>query len=126
MKKTTRTLGVLASFSLTLFLSSCYNDEIKDAVSENVSFANDIQPIFNANCVSCHPSDALPDLSPGNSYTSLLSMEGIVPGDADGSELMEMLNFDPEADNPMPPGGAMSSKNINLIRDWINQGALNN
>jgi hypothetical protein len=130
MKKITRILGVTASLILILTLSSCYYDEVVEEViipNNDVSFAADIQPIFNTNCVSCHPTVAQPDLTEGNSYTALINLSGsIVPFDADASELMEMLNFEPGADNPMPPQGVMSPINISLIRDWINQGALNN
>jgi hypothetical protein len=130
MKKITRILGVTASFILMLSLAGCYYDDVVEEVippNNDVSFANDIQPILNTNCVSCHPTVAQPDLTEGNSYTGLTSIPGgIIPGDAEGSELMEMLKHEPAADNPMPPQGPMATINISLIEAWINQGALNN
>jgi hypothetical protein len=130
MKKTIRILGVTASFILMLSLTGCYYDEVVEQVippNNDVSFANDIQPIFNSNCVSCHPTIAEPDLTAGNSYNALINLPGsIVPFDAEASELMEMLRHDPTSDNPMPPQGPMATININLVEAWINQGALNN
>lgn len=130
MKKITRILGVTASFILILSLSSCYYDEVIENVTPpniDVSYANDIQPIWNQFCVACHPTLEQPDLTEGNSYNALINLPGsIIIGDAEGSELMEMLNHDPASDNPMPPSGPMSATNINLIAAWINQGALNN
>ena len=130
MKKIKRIVGVYASIILLLSLSSCYYNEVVDDTTppvDDVSFSLDIQPILNSNCIACHPTLAQPDLTEGNSYDGLINIPGaIIPGDADASELMEMLRHDPAADNPMPPSGPMSDTNINLFGAWIDQGALNN
>ncbi len=130
MEKITRILGVTASLVVMLSLTGCYYNDVLEAVipvNTDVSFANDIQPIFNANCVSCHPSIVDPDLTEGNSYNSLISIPGgIVPGNATGSELVDMLEHDPNNPNPMPPSGPIASSQISLVKQWIDQGALNN
>lgn len=133
MKKATRILGVTLAAALTLSLTSCYNDKVTDNdVEEIVSFSADIQPILNNNCVTCHSVGAVnqtPYWTADVSYETVLELieeGGIVPGDAEGSELMEMLNFDENSNNPMPPEGPMASINISLFEAWINQGALNN
>lgn len=129
MRNITRILGVTASLILLLSLSGCYYDDIIEEVippNTDISFATDIQPIFNANCVACHNGSLNPDLRDGNAYSSLMALPvgSIVPGDAEGSELFEMLNGG--GDNPMPPGGSIPSSQIALFAQWINQGALNN
>lgn len=129
MKKITRILVVATMFILMLSLTNCYYDEvlvIEDTTPTAISFANDIQPIFNANCVSCHPSVSVPDLTEGNSYTFLTVTDPalVVPNDADGSELYQrILGI---GGGVMPPSGSLSKTDIKLIRDWINNGALNN
>ena len=77
-------------------------------------------------CKGCHnPADTKPDLREGFAYKSLMSVEGrIVPGDAEGSDLGQMLGGG--GDNPMPPGGSITPTKVALIKKWIDEGALNN
>lgn len=126
-----RTLKYLIVTALGLFTYSCYYDELPEAnnlpLPANVSFQNDVQPIFNTNCVACHNGTLEPDLRSGNSYNALLSIPGsIVPGSAADSELIEMLEHDPSNPNPMPPSAPMPQATINIVKAWINEGALNN
>jgi hypothetical protein len=127
--KTNIKLIVLAMAGFAL--GSCnYNktSEITPAVKDNVSFQLDIQPIFNQECVMCHKSmmGIKPDLREGFAYKSLMELpEGsIVPGDAEESELMDMLHGG--GDNPMPPGSIIKPTHIALIQKWIDEGALDN
>lgn len=125
--------------SLSLLCFSCYYDEVpdwdntiyEDGVDDEgipnipdtveISFANDIQPIFTSNCIGCHNGNTSPDLRAGNSYNSL-SNGYVVAGDADGSKLYEKLpgrgHFD--------VGFGLSVDDIALIKAWINQGAKEN
>jgi len=131
-----KSIQFLLMIVLGLTLDSCFNEkypvvDLTTPPSETIiSFSNDIQPVLNSNCISCHFTNSnLPDFTTGISYdtmTDLIVEGGIVPGDAAGSELMEMLNHDPTNPNPMPPDAPMSSKNITLFANWINQGAKNN
>jgi len=130
MKKILNLTGKLAVLMLMLSLTGCYYDEVIEIAplppGTEVSFADDIQPIFNQNCIACHGGSIEPDLREGSAFASLMGLpEGsIVPGDADGSELVEMLNGG--GDNPMPPSGPIPAAQINLIKSWIDNGALNN
>jgi len=129
MKKIRRRLGVLTSIILILSLTGCYYDEgledITPTPNDDVSFAADIQPIFNQYCASCHNGGLDPDLREGTSYNfiTVTDPDQVVPGDAEGSELYQRLIG---VGNIMPPSGALSNTDIDLVRDWINQGALNN
>lgn len=112
-------------------LSACDYDKYPEEVpvKQNVSFDADIQPILNQECTSCHnPSEVDPDLREGFAYESLMNLpeESIVPGNAEASELMEMLEWEEGSDNPMPPAGPMTPEKIALIRQWINEGAKDN
>jgi hypothetical protein len=108
-----------------------------------VSFADDVQPIFNSFCVTCHGPIAPPeelDLSAGNSYSNLVNVDShessvkrVTPGDPFMSYLAGkikgqhlMLPYGGSGDQ-MPKGGApLSGMDISTIESWIGQGALNN
>jgi hypothetical protein len=132
MKKILKLTSKVAVLVLLLSLTGCYYNEVVDQtqlppINDEISFSLDIQPILNENCIACHDGTLDPNLTEGNAYTSLTSIPGgIVPGDAAGSELVEMLEHDPANPNPMPPAGPISTTKINLIKAWIDQGALNN
>jgi hypothetical protein len=78
----------------------------------------DIQPIFNANCISCHGSALSPDLRDGKSYQSLIK-GGYVSLPAESSKLYSKIS-----------GGSHLSRSTETERlkvlYWITQGALNN
>lgn len=93
---------------------------------ENVSFNRDIYPLVERRCVKCHggkfPSEGLSM----ESYQALMqgSQNGtvIVAGDANNSLLFEKVES-----GKMPKRGAdLTAQEIELIRQWINEGALNN
>ena len=91
-----------------------------------VDYETQIQTIFNSNCTSCHIDGGAYygglDLS---SYDSLMaggnSGAVIVPSDHANSYLWQRVN-----NGEMPPGNNpdLSSDEINLIAQWIDEGAL--
>jgi hypothetical protein len=110
-----------------LLLSSCYYDS-RDATDipevpepEGVSFADDVQPIFNK-CTQCHNGSTDPDLREGNSYDALVP-DYVDPFNAEGSELYQNL---PGVGHPLNVGFSLSAEEIATITGWINQGAENN
>lgn len=117
---------------VSLILTACDNDKsIEPGVKDNVSFALDIQPILTENCATCHnPTEVEdPDFREGFAYDSfeeLITKGDVIPGDAEGSELVEMLEGKSADGNTMPPSGPMSKTNIALIKKWIDEGAKNN
>jgi mono/diheme cytochrome c family protein len=84
------------------------------------SFANDIQPIFNASCSSCHGSRASGGVQL-DSFESLMASNVITAGDAAGSILWQEV----ESGSMPKAGGKLSAEQIQLIADWINAGANN-
>jgi mono/diheme cytochrome c family protein len=57
-------------------------------------------------------------------YYSLLNSDIIDLGNANNSELMEVITeSDPDKIMPPPPSSALTAAQINAIRTWINQGA---
>jgi len=109
-----------------------------------VSFATQVRPILVNNCSGCHsPGGAAVvnngiamHLTEGEAYDSIVNQPSgqdatwtlVVPGDSSSS----LLYLKVSTDNP-PVGVRMprfaprlSGAEIGLIRDWIDQGALNN
>ncbi|MBI2794521.1 MAG: hypothetical protein HYX66_07730 [Ignavibacteria bacterium] len=121
-------IGLLAALSVIMLFCSCESSTFPveaPTVKDNLSFSLDIQPILSSNCARCHyPGNILPDLREGYAYESLMEGDGITPGNAEESELVEMLEGG--GNNPMPPSTKLSPVNIELIKKWIDEGAKDN
>jgi hypothetical protein len=91
-----------------------------------VSFTTDILPIFESRCIGCHGGERTQEGLDLKTHASLMtgSSNGAVvtPGDAANSLLVEMV-----ATQKMPKRGPkLTPAQVQLITDWINQGALDN
>jgi hypothetical protein len=129
MKTFQQILYKIPLFVLGLMLASCYYDQVVPFdppidVGE-VSFANDIIPIFNKDCniSGCHNGGVAPDLRPANAYNALINGAYIDAGNPEGSELYKWMRGD--RSTPMPLSGPNVTYNAKVLA-WIKQGALNN
>jgi hypothetical protein len=125
----------LSFFAVALFLfTSCLtNVEREDTDTfEQVSFRNDVFPILDTYCVGCHGATGGVNMS---TYQNLMSSTGnnwgtdvVIPGNASGSGLIDVLNSNPQFNlSRMPIGGPyLTANEIELISTWINEGALDN
>lgn len=86
------------------------------------SFQSIKELILDPKCASCHnPSGVNPNID-YTDYITTLNTGGVVPGNASTSQMYLSC-----LDGSMPKGGpALSGDELNAIRDWINDGALNN
>jgi mono/diheme cytochrome c family protein len=77
-----------------------------------VFYANEIRPIFDANCQKsgCHGSNS--------SIPTFATYEDVK---AKASSIKARTSA-----KSMPPAGPLSDSNIKLIADWVDQGAPNN
>ncbi len=120
---------------------------VPDGGAEVLSFSEDIQPILNRRCTSCHnatqPRGQL-DLTAPSSYLHLVNVATssncsavvpgvprVKPGDKEGSMLWRKTKPDPSRClNPMPNGaaglGIIAPDDLDKVERWIQQGALNN
>ena len=115
-----------------LLMNSCYYDAFPeyenvddgngDGGDTVVSYQNDIVPLWGQ-CVGCHNGNTPPNLDT-NSYTNLLNGY-VVASDADASILYKSL-LGSGGISLMPPGSKWSQTKIDLVKNWIDQGALNN
>jgi cytochrome c5 len=93
----------------------------EESAAEMVSFANDVLPIFEASCKDCHIDQRRGGLNVGT-HTELMSRNVINAGDAANSELIELV-----ISGEMPPrGDDLTDAQIQILSDWVNQGALDN
>ncbi len=118
-----------------------------------ISFARDVQPVFNGQCIECHsPPSTIGfsqtggtvqnglDLSAGNSWAKLVDAKSyqdpnttpkfrVKPFDLNESYLIQKVDTSkrPKFGNKMPYfGGEVELYNLNLLKAWILEGALNN
>ncbi len=123
-------LHIVLVGSLSLLCFSCYYDELPEETEviteipddQEVSFSEDIQPIFSQ-CIGCHNGNiANPDLTEGNAYDAIVP-DYVIEGDGDNSELYEKS---PGNNHPQDVGFILSADELALIKTWIDRGADNN
>ncbi len=97
---------------------------------ENPGFNQDVKPILDKRCMTCHGRRPKGNYSVADYNSVMTSGDNapvIVAGDAENSILVKMLNgVETDAGGQMPPSRPLKADQINLIELWINQGALNN
>jgi mono/diheme cytochrome c family protein len=76
---------------------------------ETFSFATDVKPIIDANCIQCHNGSQFPDL---RDFSKISANKLIVKNAV--------------SNRRMPLGGSLTNAEINAIVGWIDSGALNN
>jgi uncharacterized membrane protein len=92
-------------------------------------FAKSIDPIFDANCVTCHRAGKSKGGLRLDSYQQLMrgGHDGavIVPGDPTHSLLLQRITLPRDNTKAMPADGrpALKPEEIALIQSWIEQGA---
>jgi hypothetical protein len=98
------------------------------AQTPSVDFRREIEPIFRANCYSCHgekkaSSQLRLDSKP-------LAMKGgisgavILPGNSKDSRLMKRILGEGDETRMPLGGGPLKADQVELIRKWIEQGAV--
>jgi len=96
------------------------------AQGATVSFAHDVLPIIESRCINCHGGDRTEKGLNLKSYADMMqgSENGpiVTAGDAADSKLVELI-----AAQKMPKRGPkLTPPQVELITEWVNQGALNN
>lgn len=95
-----------------------------------IDYNSRIQPIFNNNCTVCHGGTSGVTLS---SYQAVMNSVGdqygtnvVVPEEPENSPLYDKISSsDPQFGARMPQGGPpLSNDDIEAIRQWIEEGAL--
>lgn len=120
----------LCAILAILAVSACtkISEEHAKPRKEKVSFVDDIKPILEANCLSCHNTGTLlGELNLENKeFASKKTPRGylLVEGEPQSSRLYQVLVKLRASDDAMPPDQhRLEAESINLIHDWILQGA---
>lgn len=126
------TIGILV---LSIQMSGCEQAA--------VSFAEDVQPIFERECLECHDRSGEGIVASGfgvNDYASVMKGTNlgpvIIPGSSISSTLYLVVAQKTAPEIQMPPhdpqslaegrGKPLSDDELEIIAAWIDQGALDN
>jgi hypothetical protein len=120
----------LIGLALLLFLllsESTPEADAAQAGAKQVSYINDIAPIFKDNCFACHDSKKKKGKLDMTTYESFRkggsSDDPVDPGKADESTLVELLTGTVKRMPPKEAGPPLPRDKIEMIKQWINQGA---
>ena len=122
MKKRISFLLFIELFSGLSLMTSCEKDYyVSFPIPEDISYADDMQPYFDAKCVNCHNGGGIPlNLSSDVSYDNLITGGYVDLANPANSSIYTKV----------APGGSMapyaSPENAEMTLKWIEQGALNN
>lgn len=96
------------------------------ATADPVDFARDIGPLLQQHCIECHGPEKQQGgyrLDRRSSALSGATRQNIVPGSSAGSVVFHRVALAPPAGR-MPPREALTQENIDLLKRWIDEGAV--
>ncbi len=103
------------------------NNSLPPCDPDSVYFEQDILPLFTSNCnmSGCHNSASHASGIDLSSYAAVMNSNVVTPGQSNNSNLVDVITTSNPGDiMPPPPMTAMPTVQIQLIKKWINQGAL--
>lgn len=92
-----------------------------------IDFAKDILPIFDQSCVKCHGPEKQKGKFRLDNKEALFKKDStaVIPNDAAKSDLYRRIILPKGHEDIMPnEGEPLSKPQTDLVRDWINQGAV--
>ncbi len=134
-------LSAVIFFLIFLVISCERAGPVEQEVPQQATFSNIQTGIFNTSCAvsNCHLGSSAPfglDLSEGKSYGNLVNVSSaevpsllrVNPNNAEDSYLIRKIEGASGIVGQRMPLGRdpLSAEQINLIREWINNGAPNN
>lgn len=136
-------MGVAMRIRITPLAIACCGLALLSGCERQVSFSEDIQPVLAANCAGCHSGYAEGEAGTGLNVTDYASLmhgtrlgQVVVPGSAASSTLYLVISGESAPEIQMPPhheqslaegrGAPLDEEEVQLIKDWIEQGAKNN
>ncbi len=109
-----------------LLLSACAAPSGKDTLASADPFTP-VRVVLETNCVHCHGDNRLstmPSIHNTQALAKLIGTHWIVPGKPEGSRFFQVVTFPDEIPGAMPPSGhAISKREVQVLRDWIQTGA---
>ena len=105
------------------------SNQVSTCDPDSVYFQKNILPLIVSSCAKsgCHDAISHKDGIVLDSYPNIMNHGDIRPGNPGSSDLYEVITEnDPDKIMPPPPDAPMSQGSIDMIANWIRQGALNN
>ncbi len=102
---------------LLLLLSSCSYNELSLCETDNPSFADCVEPIFEKNCIGCHFQNNSDGIMPLTNFQEI--QDKVINGTVIESIKRE-VGFMPKN------GERLTAEEILIIEKWKNNGAPNN
>lgn len=92
-------------------------------------FREQVFPILHENCLKCHNPVRLKGKLDQTTMAGILAGGGsgdpaLVPGDPDGSLMIELIKLPVEDDLCMPPDEQLSADQIEALEQWVRDGAV--
>jgi hypothetical protein len=115
--------------------------QTKTTAAQDVSFKADVAPIFKKYCLPCHDEESFNPSELSLDTYDLLMKGGkhgaaVVPGKPSESILIQKLTDTPPFGDPMPvksrrkktsdPPKRLTEEEMNVLKSWIEQGAIKN
>jgi len=109
--------------SLSILLWLCIAGRCAGAAP--VDFRRDVAPLLEKHCLHCHHADNSQELVSLSTLRDLKDNETVIPGEPENSPLLSVLKEKNGERARMPKGSRpLSNRQIEVIRNWIAQGAL--
>ena len=119
-------IRILPAMLLAFLLQACYYDNTEELYptppacdTTNVNYANDIWPVINSNCTTCHSGGA----PQGNVH--LENYDDIVLAASNGS-LLGVIRHDDGWPAMSKGGGKLGDCEISKIEKWVKIGTSDN
>ena len=90
-----------------------------------VDFERDVQPLLEKHCLKCHREDYKKSDYKIETRSAALADDIIIPGNADESIFIELIELDDDDPEVMPPVKEvrMTIEEKKVLKDWVNEGA---
>lgn len=118
-------------FCLAIIMFSAIGSELGKAETAGIDFSRDVRPILSDACYQCHGPDEgsrEADLRLDDEQSTKADRGGyavVQAGNAEQSELLRRVHSQDDSEVMPPPesGKSLSPKQIEVLRQWIEQGA---
>lgn len=112
--------------SSALLLAACSTPPASDAGAAEPGFTA-ARVVLEKNCVHCHDDTRLstmPPIADTAGLAKLIATGWITPGHPEKSRFFQVVTFSDETPGAMPPTGhAISEREVQILRQWIQDGA---
>lgn len=123
----------LITAAVVWIFSGFTQDTTAAKAAKEISYSKDVAPILDKFCATCHNEDEdHPSQLFMDSYESLMKGgkhgQAVKPGNAKESLLIQKQDAEPPFGKKMPPSKKLipSAEQVEVLRQWIDQGAKKN